>query len=193
VLVEAVLDALRAVREPTVADIGTGSGAIAVTVAVRRPDALVIATDLSAGALAVARTNADAHGVTDRIRFLEGDLVAPVRAAGVACDLVASNPPYVAPEAAAGLPREIREHEPRLAIVAPEGGERLHARLVREAPPVLRPGGWLMMEVAAGQAGRVVELVRQSGLYDTPHVRRDGLGWERVVAARVRTSPLTEA
>ncbi|MDR7420192.1 MAG: peptide chain release factor N(5)-glutamine methyltransferase [Armatimonadota bacterium] len=192
-LVEAVLDAVRDVRGPTVADIGTGSGAVAVSVAVRRRDALVIATDLSADALAVARANAAAHGVTDRVRFLEGDLVSPVRAAGVACDAVACNPPYVTPEVASGLPREIREFEPRLAIVSPGQGENLHARLVREAPAVLRSGGWLMMEVAAGQAGRVVELVTQSGLYEPPHVRRDGLGWERVVAARVRTSPPTEA
>jgi release factor glutamine methyltransferase len=192
VLVETVLDTVREVRGPSLADVGTGSGAIAVSLAVLRPDAIVVATDVSVDALDVAQANAAGHGVAGRIRFLQGDLIGPLPAAGLVFDVVACNPPYVAPEAAAGLPREIRDFEPRLALVAPERGESLHGRLVEDAPAVLRPGGWLMMEVAAGQAGRVVELVRQSGSYETPYVRRDGLGWERVVAARVRASRPTE-
>jgi release factor glutamine methyltransferase len=188
VLVEMVLQAVREVPSPLVADVGTGSGAIAVSVAVARPDADLIATDLSREALEVARANAARHGVTARVRFLEGDLLEPLAAAGERPHLIACNPPYVASEDAAGLPREIRDFEPRMAVVAPDGGESIHVRLVAGAPGVLAPGGWLVMEAAAGQAPRVIELLQRSGMFDAPVVRRDGLGWDRVVAARVRTA-----
>ncbi|MDI6772992.1 MAG: peptide chain release factor N(5)-glutamine methyltransferase [bacterium] len=187
VLVETVLELLRGTTSPVVADIGTGSGAIAVSVAVLRPDARVVATDLSCEALEVARANATRHGVAERIIFLAGDLLDPVVGGGWRLDAVACNPPYVAAEAAAGLPREIREFEPKLAVVAPGYGESVHARLVDAAPGVLRPGGWLVLEVAAGQAPRVVELLNKRADYEAVQTRRDGLGWERVVAARWAT------
>ena len=192
VLVECVLELLRGIAAPAVADIGTGSGAIAISLAATRRDASIIATDLSAAALEVARTNAARHAVAGRIRFLQGDLLHPVVAAGVRLDVVACNPPYVAPAAADGLPKDIRDFEPALAVVAPGAGESLHARLVEEAPRVLKPGGWLVMEVAAGQAPRVVEILSHSGVFAAPQVRRDGLGWERVLAARIRTASAVE-
>jgi len=192
VLVEAVLDALRGTASPAVADIGTGSGAIAVSVAVLRPDAAVVATDLSPDALEVARANAARHGVTDRIRFLQGDLLDPVIAAGDRLDVVACNPPYVPPDAASVLPREIRDFEPLIAVVASGDPEGFHARLAEGAPRVLRAGGWLVMEVAAGQAPRVIELLDRAERYEIAHVRRDGLGWERVVAARLRAGVASE-
>ncbi|MDR7422905.1 MAG: peptide chain release factor N(5)-glutamine methyltransferase [Armatimonadota bacterium] len=189
ILVETVLEALRDTPGPLVADVGTGSGAIAISVAVARPDARVLATDLAPEALEVARANAARHGVAERVRFLEGDLLEPLVAAGARPDLIACNPPYVAPEDAAGLPREIRDFEPRIAVVAPGFGESVHARLIAGAPAVLPPGGWLVMEAAAGQGPRVIELLHRSGAFDAPLVRRDGLGWDRVVAARVPTAP----
>jgi release factor glutamine methyltransferase len=192
VLVETVLDVLREIAAPAVADIGTGSGAIAVTVAVLRPDATVVAADLSVDALDVARANAARHGVADRVRFLRGDLLDPVIDAGCRLDAVACNPPYVPPDAAATLPREIRDFEPRLAIVAPGGEEGLYVRLARGAPTVLKPGGWLVVEVAAGQAPRVVELLERVSMYESVHVRPDGLGWDRAVAARVRSAAAPE-
>ncbi len=183
-LVEVVLELVRSSTAPVVADIGTGSGAIAVSVAVLRPDAAVVATDISPEALEVARANASRHAVAERITFLAGDLLEPLIDAGWRLDVLACNPPYLDLEAAAGLPREIREFEPPLAVVAPECGESVHARLVDAAPGALRPGGWLVLEVAAGQAPRVVELLRGRTVYDEALVRRDGLGWDRVVAAR---------
>jgi release factor glutamine methyltransferase len=188
-LVETVLDILRGRASPVVADIGTGSGAIAVSVAVLRPDAGVLATDLSADALEVARANAARHGIGDRIRFLDGDLLDPLIGAGHRVDVIVSNPPYVPLETAAALPREIRDFEPALAVVAPGAVETVYARLAEAAPRVLRAGGWLVVEAAAGQAPRVVELLKRMGLYEPAQLRQDGLGWDRVVAARIRRQP----
>jgi release factor glutamine methyltransferase len=184
VLVEVVLAALAGTEAPIIADVGTGSGAIGVSLAVFRPDARVFATDLSAPALEVARANATRHGVDARMTFMQGDLLHPLAVAGVRVDAIACNPPYVPPEAGDTLPVEIRNHEPALAVIAPDAAESLHARLVDGAPGVLTPGGWLVMEVAAGQAPSVVELLHRAGGYETPQTHRDGLGWERVVAAR---------
>ncbi len=189
VLVAAVIEATSAVAAPTIADVGTGSGAIAVSVAVLRPDATVLATDISAGALEVARTNAARHGVTDRVSFLQGDLLEPVadalRAGGYRLDVLACNPPYVAREEAASLPAEIRDFEPSEAVLVQGSAEAYHVRLITGAPGLLRPGGWLIMEVSAGQAPRVVELLDRAGVFQAVHTRHDGLGWARVVAARV--------
>ena len=195
VLVEFLLEVLRGIPSPVIADIGTGSGAIAVSLAHVRPDAALIATDISPAALEVARANAARHEVADRIRFRTGDLLDPVTAEVAAMgrrfDAVACNPPYVDREAAAALPPEIREFEPRVAVVAEDGAEVFHLRLARAALGVLRPGGWLVMEVSAGQAPRVVELLHRVA-YEAVQTRKDGLGWERAVAARLRVADLEE-
>ncbi len=193
VLVEVVLDLIAGRASSLIADIGTGSGAIGVSLAVLRPATSIIATDISPGALDVARTNADRHGVIDRLRFLQGDLLEPLAATGIRVEVVACNPPYVSGEDAAALPREIRDFEPAAAVVAPAGAESVHARLAQSAPRVLAPGGWLVMEVAAGQAPRVVELLQRAAAYLSVQTRKDGLGWERVVAARLGPAATTEA
>ncbi|MDR7555672.1 MAG: peptide chain release factor N(5)-glutamine methyltransferase [Armatimonadota bacterium] len=184
-LVEVTLAALAGQPRPVIADVGTGSGAVAVSLAVTRPDALVFATDISPPALEVARANARRHGVDGRVRVLCGDLVAPLVAAGARLDALVCNPPYVDPLTAAALPREIRDFEPREAVVAPEG-IGLHRRLVAEAPRVLAPGGLLAVEVAAGQAPAVVELFRREARYEEIATHRDLGGWERVVSARLQ-------
>ncbi|MBI3997403.1 MAG: peptide chain release factor N(5)-glutamine methyltransferase [Armatimonadetes bacterium] len=184
VLVETVLRLTAQTPAPVVVDVGTGSGAIAISLAVLRPDAVLVATDISPEALEVARANAARHDVASRVQFLEGDLLEPVIAAAVRADVVACNPPYVAPEEADALPAEIRDFEPRVAVVAPGGPESLHRRLVGTALRALKPGGWLVVEVAAGQAARVVELLRQTPGYRTVQTQSDTLGWERVVSAR---------
>lgn len=183
-LVDFVLGVTAGQTAPRIADVGTGCGAIAVSLAVARPTASLLATDNSPDALIVARANAARHDVTDRVRFLLGDLVAPIAAAGDRVDVIACNPPYVSPRELAGLPREIRDFEPTGAVIAPDHAESVHARLILEAPAVLRPEGWLVMEVGAGQASRVVELLETTIGYSAVQTRRDGLGWERVVAAR---------
>lgn len=189
VLVEALLDVMRDQPSPRIADVGTGSGAIAISVAVMRPDAEVVATDISADALDVARANARRHAVDERVTFLVGDLLDPLQplaSRGLRLHSVVCNPPYVSAEDARSLPREIVEFEPSCAVVAPGDGESVHRRLARDAPALLADRGWLLMEVAAGQAPRVVELLEATGLYEPPLTRRDALGWERLVAARLR-------
>ncbi len=186
-LVELLLDVLREGERLRIADVGTGSGAIAVALATFLPQAEVIAVDVSSEALEVAAANVARHNVAARIRLAEGNLLAPVRAAGWAdLDAIVSNPPYVHPDAARQLPREIIEHEPTIAVVDPGGGTSFHARLAAEAPELLRRGGWLAMEVAAGQASEVVELFEQTGRFGPVRVGRDLQGIERIVAAERR-------
>jgi release factor glutamine methyltransferase len=187
-LVDVVLGVIAGRPAPHIADVGTGCGAIAISLAVARPAASLVAIDNSPDALDVARANAIRHNVAERIRFLLGDLVAPIAAAGDQVDVLACNPPYVSPADLAGLPREIRDFEPTAAVIAPGHAESVHARLIHDAPAVLRPEGWLVMEVGAGQASRVVELLEAAARYASVRTHRDGLGWERVVAARVSST-----
>jgi release factor glutamine methyltransferase len=128
------------------ADVGTGSGCIAVSLAVHLPQAAFVATDLSPQALAVARRNAERHGVSDRIDFRQGDLLQPL--AGPV-DLLCANLPYIAADELAGL--DVSRHEPPLALDGGRGGLTLVKRLLAEVPPCLKPGGILLLEVGATQ------------------------------------------
>jgi len=167
-----------------VADIGTGSGAIAIAVAHRVPEAHVVAVDLSREALAVAEENARLNGVADRVSFRQGDLLAPLAEEGGRFAAILSNPPYVREADLTGLMPEVRDWEPRLALVAGEDGLVFFRRLVREAPAFLAPGGFLGVEVGIGQAPAVAELFRQAGLADVA-VHPDTAGVERAVFGSV--------
>jgi release factor glutamine methyltransferase len=165
---------------PRIADVGTGSGAVAVTLAKQRPTAEVLATDISAEALEVARENARRHGVT--VTFLEGDLEAPL-APHAPLDLIAANLPYIPTGDLAGLPPEVR-HEPRRALDGGADGLALVRRLVvAAASALLAPGGALALEVGAGQAPSAAELCRAAGLTDV-RLRRDLGSIDRVVSGR---------
>ncbi|HEX4363947.1 MAG TPA: peptide chain release factor N(5)-glutamine methyltransferase [Solirubrobacteraceae bacterium] len=157
-----------------VADVGTGSGAVALALAQERPDLALVATDISRDALAVARANAERLGLTPRVVFREGDLLAG--AAGV--DAVLSNPPYVAETERASLAPEITRHEPPGALFAGEDGLGVIRRLV----PAARDAGarLLAIEVGQGQAAAVGGLMRMAG-FTTVAARRDLAGIERVV------------
>jgi release factor glutamine methyltransferase len=180
-LVAWLLDELRdREAELRVLDVGTGSGAIAVALASELPKARFTATDVSEAALAVARRNAEAHGVAARIRFLAGDGFAPVR--GERFDAVLANPPYVATADAAGLAPELRHEPPAALFAGPEGTELLR-RLAAEVAAQLEPGGRAGFEVGAGQAGAVAGCLRDAGLAEVA-VRRDLAGRERIVVGR---------
>ena len=169
----------------SILDLCTGSGCVAVSAAVHLPTARVAATDLSAEALEVARTNAQAHGVADRVTFLQGDLYEALDAADAKpADFVLANPPYVAEREWADLEPEVRDHEPRQALLAGPDGTEVIARVVAGAAAYLVPGGTLLVEIGAGQGAAARELAgRTRGLADA-EILKDYAGLDRVLAAR---------
>lgn len=141
-----------------IADIGTGSGCVAVTLAAEIPQARTIATDISEAALQVAKENARIHGVFDRVQFHHADLLPR----GVArLDAIVSNPPYVATEDVS-LSADVRDHEPQEALFAGENGMEVYARLVPEAARRLKPGGWLILEFGYQSEQKVSALFNPS-------------------------------
>ena len=159
-LVEQALRLAANFERPRIVDVGTGSGAIAVALACKLPAARITAIDVSAQALAIARGNAELNGVAERIRFLGGDLLAPV--AGEQFEMVVSNPPYVAESDRASLAVEVRNYEPALALFAGAGLD-IYRRLIPCAWAVLAAGGFLAMEIGYGQDAAVAGLLADSG------------------------------
>ena len=165
-LVERVLALVRddQLAAPLIVDAGTGSGCIAVTLAVELPAARLIATDISGAALAVARQNAARHKVAERVEFYEGDLLAPLAALGVegAVDLLASNPPYVAANEPELVEREVRDYEPHVALFGGDDGLTFYRRLLAEGFDVVKPGGHLVCEIGYAQLDAITDLVAAS-------------------------------
>ena len=138
----------------TVLDLGTGTGCIAIAVAVHTPNARVHAVDLSDDALTLAKENAAKHNVATRIEFVQGDMFAALHP-GTRFDLIASNPPYIALDEVKSLQPEVRDFDPMLALDGGADGLEFHRRIAREAPAFLKTGGKLMLEFADGQAEKV--------------------------------------
>lgn len=166
-----------------IADIGTGSGCIAVALARALPTAVLYATDRSQDALRIAEHNATRHGVKDRVRFLVGDLFEPLRAHRLEGKVAAvvSNPPYIPDRELLELQPEVRMFEPRLALAGGGDGLEFHRRLLRDAMEFLAPGGLLVFEVGQGQAGRLSEIAVAQGGYAQADLVRDAAGIDRVV------------
>lgn len=180
-LVQVALDLLGDAERPArVLDVGTGSGAIALAIARERPHCVITATDVSQEALSIAQENAEELEMTDRIHFLEGDLLEPVR--GEVFDLIVSNPPYLALSERSELPPELA-HEPERALFGGPDGLEVLARLAAGVGSLLAPGGGVAFEVAPSQAERVADLCRQARLEEVS-VRRDLAARPRVVSAR---------
>ena len=175
---ELLVDLALARRPASVVDVGTGSGCVAIALAVHLPRALVYAIDASAAALAVARLNADRHGVAGRVQLMAGDLLTP-RPRLV--DLIVSNPPYVAADEWAALPVSVRDHEPRLALDGGTDGLVIIQRLLSEAPAVLRPGGVLLIEIGARQGDAASYLALTAFPGSTVRVHADLAGHDRVL------------
>jgi release factor glutamine methyltransferase len=193
-LVEAVLERLKGedgapsgrALPTTVIDVGTGSGCIAVALANKlstgaEAGAVVCATDVSAGALEVARANAKLHKVEKNIRFFEGDLLDALPDSLMA-DVIVSNPPYIADGELKKLPKEVRDFEPVQALAAGEDGLKVIRRLVMTAKRFLSPSGFVALEIGAGQRAAVEELFVKSD-FDVAEVVKDFQGHDRVIVA----------
>jgi release factor glutamine methyltransferase len=187
---EGLIDAALAAGLPAgaaVADLGTGSGCLAITLAVRLPGLRCFALERSVGALEVAAENARRHGVAERVELVEGDLAAPPQEWRGRMSMVLSNPPYVAEGDWERLQPEVRDHDPREALVAgPTGLDALTA-LMPAARRLLRPGGWLIAEIGQGQAAAVAALAGESG-FSGVELREDFQSIPRVLVARAGES-----
>lgn len=166
-------------------DLGTGSGILAVTLAVHRPSARVAAVDIQAEALEVARRNIAAHGVEERVRTFRGDLFRALPAGTRPFDIIVSNPPYIAPAEFAGLMPDVREFEPSTALLDDRGQDGLgfYREIIRESRPFLNPGTFLAFEVGESQAGSVEALLEEAGFREISR-HRDLAGIARVVHGR---------
>jgi len=165
-----------------IADIGTGSGCIAVALAKELPAASLYATDTSAMALEIARRNAARHGVADRIQFVECNLLDGVTDSAP-FDLIVSNPPYIATRETASLPVEVREHEPHAALFAGEDGLEFYPPLIAEAQSRLAPGGLLVIELGLGQFEPLGDLLDAARGWTRVSAKQDLAGIVRVISA----------
>lgn len=195
-LVEAAAARLREMpgEELLAADVGTGSGAIAIGLALLEPRARVAALDISADAVRTARANVERHGLENRIEVMEGDLLAPLaepprarRWAG-RLDAVVSNPPYIATPELATLPRDIRDFEPRVALDGGPDGLTVYRRLIPQAAALLRPGGLLALEIGSDQGEALQRLLAADGRWRSVELRRDYAGQDRIVLAEKETT-----
>jgi release factor glutamine methyltransferase len=168
----------------TALDFGTGSGCLAIALAVKSPQTRVAALDVSAEALAIARENAAKYKVQERIEFLLGDGFAALQP-GRRFDLIVANPPYVASDEIATLEPEVRDHDPRLALNGGADGLDFYRRLAREAGDFLRPDGRMMLEFGDGQA-QAVQKIFEAQKWIVDEVKADYTGRPRMLAARTR-------
>jgi release factor glutamine methyltransferase len=182
-LVEFALERFNAHPAPVIADIGTGCGDIAVTLAKHLPRARVIATDLSADAVELARENAQRHGVADRIDFRAGNLLEPVSESP---DLLAANLPYIDDKDWPFLQKTIRGHEPKMAFLGGPDGLELVRALLKDAPRVVRPGSWILLEIGAYQGEDVTAIARRHFPTAQITVLPDYGGLDRLVVIEVK-------
>jgi release factor glutamine methyltransferase len=173
-------------QNPSVLEIGTGSGAIAIALAKEVKNIFLVATDISRDALILAKENAKSAGVQDQIQFVNGDLLGPFRSSKQreVFDLILSNPPYIIRSEIGSLAKEVRDYEPVVALDGGEDGLEFYRRLISQALSYLRKGGWFLLEVGQGQAERVAKQIQGSGTFLEPQILPDLAGIERVVKAQ---------
>ena len=172
-------------RDISILEVGTGSGAISVAIASELKRIRVVATDVSAEVIKLAGKNAENNGVADKISFLCGSLFEPVSGK---FDIIVSNPPYIFEEEFDRLPLEVRDFEPKEALIAGPEGTEFHYNLIVEGSRYLKFGGWLCMEMGAGQKAVVESMFRENKTYDNVSFRADYAGIDRVVMAQKAVS-----
>ena len=185
-LVRETVRRLTGLSHPTIVDVGTGSGCLAVTLAQSISNAKILATDLSARALETAKRNARRYAAEMVITWLEGDLLAPLEGLGFegAVTAIVSNLPYIRESEWSSLQPEVSRYEPRTALVAGPRGTELHERLLKEAILYLVPGGLLVLELGLGQSPEVQALLRRNAEYGSIDIVADDAGIDRVVIAQ---------
>ena len=185
-LVEETLKIFRDERNLTLRfmEVGTGSGAIAIALAKELQGCFILAEDISWRAILVAKENARIQRVSENIRFLVGDLFAPLKEGRSLFDLILSNPPYVPSSQIGTLPREIAEFEPRIALDGGRDGLEFFRRIVTGSGSFLKDGGWLMLEFGEGQGEAVAEMIRNAGYFAPRNIIKDHSGVDRVIRAR---------
>ncbi len=169
-----------------IVDVGTGTGCIIISLAVKLPAMRFLATDVSSSALALAQENAKKHGVNARLQFLRGDLLSPLP---MRVDGVIANLPYVTTSEWQALPRNIREYEPRIALDGGADGLDFIRKLLAQAAQRVKPDGWLLLEIGATQGLAVTALVRQAFPLAGINLHRDYAGLTRMVEIQLRTVP----
>jgi release factor glutamine methyltransferase len=181
-----ILSEISLKRNPSVLEIGTGSGAIAIALAKEVRNIFLVATDISQAALVLAKENAESACVQERIEFLNGDLFGPFHPpkGKAPFDLILSNPPYISRPKINTLAKEVKDYEPRIALDGGEDGLAFYRRVLPEASFYLREGGWLLLEVALGQSGIVSEMIEEGGNFIRPETIPDLSGIGRVVKAQ---------
>ena len=172
---------------PRIADVGTGTGVIAISLAAELPGARVVATDVDEAILELARGNAARHGVADRIEFVLGDGAAPLADRGP-FDELCSNPPYVLDAEMAELPRNVRDYEPARALAGGPDGLAVVGPIVRAAPGLLRPGGGVSIEIAQASRDAALALARGVDGLEDVDVVKDHEGYWRMLVARATGS-----
>ena len=169
----------------SMADVGTGSGCLAIALATEFPDSMIVATDCSETALAVAQENANRHSVHDRITFVCGDLLEPLHALMEIQDglsVIVANPPYIPTRHLTTLPPEVRDFEPHLALDGGDDGLTFYRQLLRDALGFLQPGGSLVLELGEGQVFSLCEEAELLSGWHLRNIRQDGAGTDRVIA-----------
>jgi len=162
-------------------DLGTGCGALAISLARELENARIWGSDISAEALRIARLNAGKHGVEDRIEFMEGDLWQPFRDLGLTFDIIISNPPYIASEDFGTLPPEVRDHEPRSALDGREYGMFFIDKIIMEGVNYLNSGGWLLMEMSPEQTTKALTRIEKCHQYGSKKRLKDYSHQYRIV------------
>jgi release factor glutamine methyltransferase len=173
-------------RTPSVLEIGTGSGAMAISLAKEVRNIFLVATDISRDALMVAKENAKTAGVIGTIEFVNGSLFAPfyLFREEERFDLILSNPPYVDHSEIQRLPREVKDYEPIIALDGGKDGLEIYQSLTTQAPFYLKKGGWLLLEVGQSQGEEISEQIERSGFFLKPQLIPDLSGIGRVVKAQ---------
>lgn len=175
---------LSGIPNPRILDLGTGSGALAISLAREIEEAYIWASEISEEALNQARFNSRRLGMEDRIQFILGDMFQPFKDQGLTFDIIISNPPYIASEDFDFLPSEIRDYEPRLALDGHEGGMFFFEKIIREGADYLNPGGWMLLEMDPGQIKKALKLIEEGNKYGEKKCIRDYSNHYRAVMAQ---------